>query len=305
MRNETPASMPRGTHRGGNRIESAPPTGGVALLRASFARFAYARHRHDTYAVCVTDRGLQAFDYRGAVHASTPGQVVVLHPDEAHDGRAASDEGFAYRIVYVAPDKIGAAARALCGAAVPLPFVRDPVLAGPVLTGPALARAVGHAFQGFPAPLEPLAVDALVESLARGLVAADPAIRGRRRRVALDLGALARTRDFLDSEKARVVRSAELEAVAGHDRYTLARAFRAAYGTSPYRYLLMRRLDAARDGILAGRGLAEIALDAGFADQAHLTRMFKAAFGLSPARFRAATGTARSSPALAGEVGWG
>jgi AraC-like DNA-binding protein len=269
-----------------DRIESAPPAGGVVLLRASFAGFAYARHRHDTYAVCVTDRGLQAFDYRGASRTSAPGQVVVLHPDESHDGRAASPGGFGYRIVYVSPDRIGAAARAQSGAPAPLPFVRDPVLASP-----ALARAIDHAFQCFPAPLEPLAVDALVESMARGLVAADPAIRGRRRRVVLDVGALARTRDFLDAERSRVVRSAELEAVSGHDRYTLARAFREAYGTSPYRYLLMRRLDAAREGILAGRGLAEIALDAGFADQAHLTRMFKAAFGLSPARYRAAAVT--------------
>lgn len=282
MRKQAIATRPRAP--GGDRIESAPPACGVALLRASFAGFAYARHRHDTYAVCVTDRGLQAFDYRGAARTSAPGQVVVLHPDEPHDGRAAAAGGFGYRIAYVAPDRIGAAARALCGAAVPLPFVRDPVLASPVL-----ACAVGRAFQGFPAPLEPLAADGLVESLARGLVAADPAICGRRRRVALDPGALARTRDFLDAEKTRAVRSAELEAVSGHDRYTLARAFRAAYGTSPYRYLLMRRLDAARDGILAGCGLAEIALDLGFADQAHLTRMFKAAFGLSPARYRRAT----------------
>jgi AraC-like DNA-binding protein len=267
----------------GERIESAPPAGGVALLRASFAGFAYARHRHDTYAVCVTDRGLQGFDYRGAAWTSAPGQIVVLHPDEPHDGRAAAPEGFGYRIVYVAPDKIGAAARALCGAAVPLPFVRDPVLASA-----ALARAVGDAFQGFPAPLEPLAIDALIEGLARGLVAADPAIRRRRRRMLRDPLALARVRDFLDAEKTRVVTSAELEAVSGQDRYALARAFREAYGTSPYRYLLMRRLDGVRDGILAGRNLAEIALDAGFADQAHLTRMFKAAFGLSPARFRAA-----------------
>lgn len=267
----------------GDRIESAPAVGGVALLRASFAGFAYARHRHDTYAVCLTDHGLQAFDYRGAAQTSAPGEIVVLHPDEPHDGRAAAAEGFGYRIVYVAPDRIGAAARALCAAAAPLPFVRDPVVASP-----ALARAVAHAFHCFPAPLEPLAVDALVESLARGLVAEDPAVRGRRHRMALDAAALARTRDFLDAQKSRVVRSAELEAVSGHDRYTLARMFREAYGTSPYRYLLMRRLDAAREGVLAGRGLAEIALDAGFADQAHLTRMFKAAFGLSPARFRAA-----------------
>ena len=271
-------------------IESTPPSGGVGLLRAWFAGHAYARHRHDTYAICVTDRGLQGFDYRGGAWTSAPGQVVVLHPDEPHDGHAAAAEGFGYRIVYVAPDRIAAAAQALCGAAVALPFVRDPVL-----TSPVLARAVGDAFQGFPTALEPLAVDALVEGLARGLVGADPSIRRQRRRLACDFRAVARARDYLDAEKTRVVTSAELEAVAGEDRYTLARAFRQAYGTSPYRYLLMRRLDWARGEIAARRRLAEIALDAGFADQAHLTRMFKAAFGLSPAKFRAAAlkGSAR------------
>jgi len=273
-------------------IESTPPAGGVALLRAWFAGHAYARHRHDTYAICVTDRGLQAFDYRGAARTSAPGQVVVLHPDEPHDGRAAAPEGFGYRIVYVAPDRIAAAARALCGAAVQLPFVRDPVVTS---AAPArgLARAVGDAFQGFPTALEPLAVDALVEGLARGLVAADPSIRGRRRRLACDIGALARARDFLDAEKTRVVSSAELEAIAGQDRYALARHFRAAYGTSPYRYLLLRRLDWVQRALKSNLSLAEIALEAGFADQAHLTRMFKAAFGLSPAKFRAAALKAR------------
>ena len=67
-------------------------------------------------------------------------------------------------------------------------------------------------------------------------------------------------------------------------RFELARQFRALYGTSPYRYLLMRRLASARDALTGHASLAEVALAAGFADQAHFTRMFKSAFGLTPAR---------------------
>ncbi len=59
------------------------------------------------------------------------------------------------------------------------------------------------------------------------------------------------------------------------------------FGTSPHRYLLMRRLEFARDRIHGERPLVEVAFDAGFADQAHFTRVFKAAFGLAPARYRA------------------
>ena len=72
----------------GGWLASSTPAHGVELFRAWFAGAAYQTHRHDTYAIGVTDAGVQVFDYRGAVHASTPGQVVVLYPDEAHDGRA-------------------------------------------------------------------------------------------------------------------------------------------------------------------------------------------------------------------------
>jgi AraC-like DNA-binding protein len=82
------------------------------------------------------------------------------------------------------------------------------------------------------------------------------------------------------------VRSAELEAVTGLSRYELARQFRAAYGTSPYRYSLMRRLDFARRQLGVGAlPLVDLALAAGFVDQAHFTRMFHAAFGVAPGRY--------------------
>jgi len=58
-------------------------------------------------------------------------------------------------------------------------------------------------------------------------------------------------------------------------------------GTSPHRYQLMRRLEFARDRMRRERPLAEIAHEAGFADQAHFTRVFASGFGLTPARYRA------------------
>lgn len=257
------------------------PHAGVELIAARLGGVAYATHRHDTYAIGITGAGVQRFDYRGATRNSTAGQVFVLHPDEPHDGRAGSDEAFGYRQVYVAPARMAEAVRAQLGRPAPLPFVREPVLASP-----ALARAIAWAFVGFPARPEPLAVDALVHALARGLIAADPALHTAPRPVTCDRPALARAREFLDAACTRVVASAELEAVAGLSRCELARQFRRAYGTSPYRYLLLRRLERVRARIADGAGLAEIAAETGFADQAHLSRHFKAACGLTPAVYR-------------------
>ena len=81
--------------------------------------------------------------------------------------------------------------------------------------------------------------------------------------------------------------SGELESLTGLTRYDLCRQFRTMFGTSPHRYLLMRRLEFARDRIHGERPLVEVACDAGFADQAHFTRVFKSGFGLTPTRYRA------------------
>ena len=260
----------------GDWLRGRGPVGGVELLRARFAGRAFATHRHDTYAVCVTESGVQAFDYRGRTERSLPGQVVVLHPDEPHDGRPGAEGGFGYRIVYVEPARIAAALRAIRGRPTPLPFVREPVGHHPTL-----ARAVDAAFRS---PPEPLALDAVVVRLAEGLLAGDPAEApaGPSRR--LDHAAVARARAFLETQ-CRVVRSAELEALTGLSRYDLARQFRALYGTSPYRYSVMRRLDAARSQLRTGTPLAEAALATGFADQAHLTRAFRSAYGVTPGRY--------------------
>ncbi len=229
----------------------------------------------------MTDCGVQVFGYRGAARASTPGQVVLLYPDEIHDGRAGTDDGFGYRIIYVDPSHLSDALRVLCGRAYPLPFIGEPVL-----TDARLSQAVQEAFES-EALLEPLAVDSVVVGLAEGLLDAE---RGGGRSVSLcrvDVRAITRARHFLNAERTRIVHSTELESMTGLTRYDLARQFRLALGTSPYRYLLMRRLEFARQRIHLGRPLVEVACEAGFADQAHFTRTFKSAFGLTPARYRA------------------
>jgi len=259
----------------GEWVQASGPVDGVELFRARLRGRPFSRHRHDVYAVGVTESGIQAFSYRGTVERSLPGQVFVLHPDEPHDGRADGPGMFGYRQIYVTPARIAAALRALTGRSAPLPF------APPVADDPVLAHAVRAAFEQ---AAEPLALDALVLQLAEGLLRGSAVGRAGTGRGRVDLPAVERGREFLDS-RLTIVRSSELEAVTGLDRYQFARQFRVLYGTSPYRYSVMRRLDLARSRLCEARSLAGTALEAGFADQAHFTRAFKAAFGMTPGRY--------------------
>src|SRR6185437_13625178 len=145
----------------GDWMRSEGPENGVEFFEARFRASGYHKHRHDTYAISLTTFGVLAFDYRGASELSTPGRIVVLHPDEAHDGYAGADAGFGYRQLYVEPALIFEAVRVLGSRARPLPFVRNPVVANAKL-----AHAIVTAFDG---DREPLAIDSLIVQLAEGL----------------------------------------------------------------------------------------------------------------------------------------
>jgi AraC-like DNA-binding protein len=257
-------------------IRAAPSHAGLERVEASFVTHAFAPHRHDTYAIGITLQGVQAFTYRGAARRSTYAQLFVLHPDELHDGRAGTASGYRYRILYVEPRLIGLA---LGGGA--LPFVADAVS-----DDRCLRAAIRPALADLDLPLEDLRHDQIVADLAQALAAADRSLP-HSTACPIDRRALLRAREYLDASVEQAVRSAELEAVTGLDRYVLARQFRRCFGTSPYRYRVMRRLDRARGLIAAGISLCEAALAAGFADQSHLTRHFKRTYGMPPGRWAA------------------
>jgi AraC-like DNA-binding protein len=257
-------------------LRTAPPRPGLERIEAFFAGHAYDKHRHDTYAIGYTIGGVQRFDYRGARVDSTPGKLIILHPDEAHDGRAGAADGFRYRMLYVEPRLI----RDALGGGF-LPFVPNAVS-----TDARLMRALRFALADLDHPLEDLAADQAVLSLAEALLALDPSATARPASPACAI-AVERARQFLDAHLDRTVGSTELEAVTGLDRYALARHFRTLLGTSPYRYLTMRRLDRARALMRDGQTISDAAYASGFADQSHMTRQFKQAFGLPPGRWRA------------------
>ena len=261
-----------------DRIRFGPSSFGLERAEVFLSACAFEPHRHDTYGIGITTAGVQTFSYRGTRRVCLPGQLHVLHPDETHDGAAGTDDGFGYRILYVAPELVR---DALEGG--DLPFVADPVQRPSPAT-----RLVASVLADIDEPIDEVAHAATVAAIADVLRSfGSPRERSGG---TIDITAVERVREYLAAHAAERTPAATLERIAGTDRFTIARHFRRAFGTSPDRYRTLRRLGLARKAIEDGEPLARAAAEAGFADQSHMTRQFKRAYGLTPARWAALAG---------------
>jgi AraC family transcriptional regulator len=93
--------------------------------------------------------------------------------------------------------------------------------------------------------------------------------------------------EFVHARSAETVSLSALARCAGVHPVYLARAFRAHVGLSLGAYVRKLRVDHAADRLVStDRSIAEIALEAGFSDQSHLTRVFRSTLGLTPAQYR-------------------
>jgi AraC family transcriptional regulator len=108
----------------------------------------------------------------------------------------------------------------------------------------------------------------------------------------LDRRRLARVLDYIHGNLEGDLTVGHLASIACLSRFHFARAFKAAVGQSPHRYVSGKRLERAKSLLVRDdRSLVDIALALNFSCQANFTRAFRQVTGLTPGQYR------RSSPA--------
>ena len=266
--------VPQAFEHPGDRAEfrQAAHQPGVELYRAHIIRYAFEPHTHEAYGLGAIEAGVERFRYRGAEHLAPSGSVVLMNPDELHTGRAETEGGWRYRMVYLDPDVVARVAGE---------------------SGWWFDTAVGHDAAGAQR------VTTLLDTLwqAREPLAFDSALYAllgefrRHARVphaARDEGSprFAPVIDYLRAHLARRLTLDELAAVAGLSPFHFLRSFQAQYHATPQQMLMALRLFEAKRRLAAGEPPAQVALAAGLTDQAHLTRAFLRRYGVTPSRYQ-------------------
>jgi AraC-like DNA-binding protein len=241
------------------------------VLHARFTDHAYPLHTHETWTLFIVDNGSIRYNLDRHPHGAEPPMVSILPPHVVHDGRPATSRGFRKRVLYLEASVLG---EGLIG-----PAVDQPVIAGRSLRRQvaALHDALG-------------CVDDTLEAETRLAFVAERIRAALGEREADHPGEPVRDlaeqyRVLLDAHPFEHITLAAAASRLDARPTRLAKDFARVFGITPHAYVLGRRLDAARERILQGQALADVAVGVGFFDQAHLTHRFRRYLGLTPGQF--------------------
>jgi AraC-like DNA-binding protein len=126
---------------------------------------------------------------------------------------------------------------------------------------------------------------ALLLVLSRSSGARPPLVRNGR----LAPWQLRRVTEYLVTHLADDVELQTVSDLVKLSRSYFSRAFKMSTGLAPHQWLMQARIDKAKELLLTcDPPLAQVAIDVGFADQAHFTRAFRRAVGESPGAWQRA-----------------
>jgi len=97
--------------------------------------------------------------------------------------------------------------------------------------------------------------------------------------------AVRRAEEYLQARFVHAISLDELARVARTDKFALLRAFSRELGTTPHRYQMRLRMTRARELIVQGLSLADVAVSVGSSEQSALTRAFRGVVGITPGAY--------------------
>ena len=254
---------------------------GVSLMQATHVEYAYPRHSHDEYVICLVERGLQSFTMKGTTYVTPPNGLILINPGEVHTGEAAIPQGFRMRSLYPSTTHMRLAMSEFAGRRNVTPYFRDVRV-----DDMAAARSVFHLHEMLTRESDEMVCESAFLSTLALLIERYAECRPNARPLGDERNAIKQARRYIDTHYADRILLTDLAERVALSPYYLLRVFHKEVGLPPHAYLQNVRIWHAQRLIDEGMSLTDVAFEVGFSSQSHLTRCFKQFVGVTPGDYQ-------------------
>ncbi|QJI29379.1 AraC family transcriptional regulator [Pseudomonas sp. ADAK18] len=243
-------------------------------------KVSYTRHSHEHFSIGAITAGRSLYLYGQDTFQISAGTVVLMNPGDVHACNPLYDQPWSYHMLYIDTPWLIDLQHQL-GFSTDLgfrpfttPHTRDSVLyAGLVELYQLLVEEQAEHLQ------KQSAIVSFFTEVQQRLNPAQTVVREVNHK-------LERAAEYIREHCTEALKLEDICLAAELSPSYLIRAFKQYYGMTPHAYLVNRRIQFARTQLRSGQLIADVALAAGFADQAHFQRTFKQHFAATPGQYR-------------------
>ncbi|MBT0568822.1 helix-turn-helix transcriptional regulator [Curvibacter sp. CHRR-16] len=233
----------------------------------------YQLHSHAEFSFGLIDGGSAVCQVRGMHTALQPGMSIMIEPHVPHACNPIPGSAWAYRMLYVQSDWLAQQMAA--------PTVDELLFSQHCIHDRRSFQRLHRIMQRMSSAALALQTDEeLLQWAAEHMHPTAPAPQPVP-------AALRQARDWIHAHATEAIRLQDLSQHCGLSGYQLIRQFKHTYGLPPHAYQLDLRIQTAQQLLKSGMELSQVALDLGFADQAHFQRHFRKRSATTPATYAA------------------
>ena len=240
----------------------------------------YSRHSHAHFSIGAITAGRSTYVHEQSSFEVAAGTVVLMNPEDVHACNPIDDQPWSYLMLYVETPWLTDLQHQL-GFSAELEFRR---FTDTHLNDARLFRDLNGLYG--------VLVDDQQDVLCKQSAAVEffSDLQLRLNPIEQPLREpnckLERAADFIRQHCTDLLSLDDICAAAELSPSYLIRAFKQHYGMTPHAFLVNQRIQFARERLRRGQLIADVALEAGFADQAHFQRAFKQHLAATPGQYR-------------------
>ncbi|PNB49276.1 AraC family transcriptional regulator [Pseudomonas sp. GW456-12-10-14-LB2] len=240
----------------------------------------YSRHSHAHFSIGAITAGRSTYVHEQSSFEVAAGTVVLMNPGDVHACNPIDDQPWSYLMLYVETPWLTDLQHQL-GFSAELEFRR---FSDTHLNDARLFRDLNALYailvdeQQDVLRKQSAAVE-FFSDLQLRLNPVEPPLREPNFK-------LERAAEFIRQRCTDLLSLDDICAAAELSPSYLIRAFKQHFGMTPHAFLVNQRIQFARECLRRGQLIADVALEAGFADQAHFQRAFKQHLAATPGQYR-------------------
>jgi AraC-like DNA-binding protein len=264
-----------------NVFWKVPELDGLELQKATYRNHSFTPHFHEEYALGTFLRGVQKKFYRGSTHTISAGNICVINPGEIHYGYPIDEHGWTYRMIFINAGLMKELATQIMGTKQNSLYFQNFIIDDRELFKKIIILHQTLEFPGISLLEKETKFLCVMGQLILKYTEEPPksySLNSSNRHVVM-------VKDYLNDNYDQDVSLKILSKLTELSPYYLLRLFKKEVGATPHLYLTQRRINKAKQFLISGDSLTEVAHKTGFVDQSHFTHRFKNMVGVTPGQY--------------------